>query len=172
MRVSESIVNTSSNINPNSRPPPPQPEPAAPSTGDDTTNEAGNDVPEPMAPLQTHHTHISEHVCNILWALLLSLKLSHNKKIEAKNLVRVDKDTNHQINPINFPDPGSPQASIISLTEEDKANLCNPSIVHELFDLMPQYIISWLTAEDVHTKELKRKHDESLKDLVKGCKPF
>ncbi|PPQ84092.1 hypothetical protein CVT25_002172 [Psilocybe cyanescens] len=160
------MVDTSGDVNSNGMPPPPQPEPAPPSTSDDTTNEARNNVPEPMPPLWTHRTHISEHVCNILRALLLSLKLSHNKKIEAKNLARVDKDTNHQIDPTNFPDPGSPQASVISLMEEDEANLRNPLIAHKLFDLMPQYIISWLAAEDARTKELKRKHDESLKDPV------
>ncbi|PPQ87735.1 hypothetical protein CVT25_014420 [Psilocybe cyanescens] len=160
------MVDTSGDVNPNGTPPPPQSEPTPPPTGDDTGTGTRNDVPDPVLPLRNRRTHISEHISGVLRALPLSLKLSRNKKIENENLARVDRDTNHQIDPIAFPEPGSPQASVISLTEEDEANLRNPSIAHKLFDLMPQYIISWLAAEDARVKELKRKHDESLKDPV------
>ncbi|PPQ85204.1 hypothetical protein CVT25_010097 [Psilocybe cyanescens] len=125
--------------------------------------------PPGMLPEMGPRTHISEHACDVLRKLALPLKLSRNKKIETENLVRADKTADHELDPVAHPDPGSPQASVISLTEEDKAQLRVPAIVQKLFDLMPNYIIAWLAPEDAQAKENKRKHDEALKDPLSAA---
>ncbi|PPQ94889.1 hypothetical protein CVT25_004378 [Psilocybe cyanescens] len=95
--------------------------------------------------------------------------LVRNKKIEAENLAQADKSADHELDPVAHPDPGSPQALVISLTEEDEGQLRVPAIVQKLMDYMPNYIIAWLAAEDAQAKENKRKHDKALKDPLSAA---
>ncbi|PPQ93945.1 hypothetical protein CVT25_015825 [Psilocybe cyanescens] len=151
--------------------PPPQHEPdtsAAPS-GNAPQIGTKSDIPGPDVPVRIRRTHISEHACDVLWKLALPLKLVRNKKIEAENLACADKTADHELDPVAHPDPGSPQASVISLMEEDESQLRVPAIVQKLMDCLPNYIIAWLAAEDAQAKDNKRKHDKALKDPLSAA---
>ncbi|PPQ94132.1 hypothetical protein CVT25_007889 [Psilocybe cyanescens] len=150
-------------------PPQHQPDPPSSPTGNAPRVGTKGDIPLPDIPVRARRTHISEHACDVLRKLALPLKLARNKKIEAENLARADKSADHELDPVAHPDPGSPQASVISLTEEDEGQLRVPAIVQKLMDYMPNYIIAWLAAEDAQAKENKRKHDEALKDPLSAA---
>ncbi|KAH9474894.1 hypothetical protein JR316_0013362 [Psilocybe cubensis] len=130
---------------------------------------APSPVPAPPAnPPRAHITRAVPAAYAVLKSLPLPLKLARNKAIVAKNLERITKTANHSLDPAAFPMPGSPEASVISLSPDDEAQLRIPAIAKKYLDKdeIPDYLIAWLSEQDSLAREQKRSiEDSSIKDL-------
>ncbi|EDR06552.1 uncharacterized protein LACBIDRAFT_300090 [Laccaria bicolor S238N-H82] len=102
------------------------------------------------------HTHTSSAIIQMLKNLLLISILQMNKEIEEENAERSRKSFNHASDPTVHKEPGSEQASLISLDEVDLNRFHVPSFVASFPGLIYSKLAKWIADEDIKSK-LKRK---------------
>ena len=117
----------------------------------------------PQQPLlRARRTHKDNLISSLLSKLPLREKLSKNKEIEDENKVRELRTFNHHIDPVAHPEPGSENASFITIDDDDLKDLKDPSIFARFMSVMPDFLLLRITRENRSDKEErdKRKLDE------------
>ncbi|KAF4613590.1 hypothetical protein D9613_007896 [Agrocybe pediades] len=117
------------------------------STVQPPVNAGGPQVPPPVDPNQPGQparvygrTHRDEDTANFLAAQDLRIKLDLNKEIELANHARTMQTIRHRTDPAQYPAPGSPAASFISIPDDDLNDLRIPAVYQAHLDVMPTYI--------------------------------
>ena len=130
-----------------------------------TGNGPPNQIPTLASASRTRRTHCNPTVIQKLKDLPLFNKLQKNKEIETENLARSLKDLNHNMDPAKYPDPGSEQASLITIDTADKQRLKLPSFSALFQTVIPSYLARWLADEELkeRSEKEKRRRDDTPK---------
>jgi len=130
----------------------------------ETLNESSQTLATPVT--DSSHvpcTHTLPAITQMLKNLPLLSILQMNKGIEEKNVERSRKTFNHSFDPVVHTQPGSNEASLISL---DKANLNRfrvPSFMASFPNLIYSKLAKWIADEEIKEKKLKRKPTDDPK---------
>ena len=118
--------------------------------------------PPQEAPPRARRTHKDVFISSLLSKLSLRDRLLKNKEIEEQNKDRDLKSYNHRLDPDSYPDPGSENASFITIDEVDMKDLKDPSILARFMNVVPDFLLLRITREMRAEKEEreKRKLDE------------
>ena len=124
-----------------------------------------NQIPILASPPRTRRTHCNPTIIPKLEGLPLFNRLQKNKEIETENLARSFRDLNHSMDPAKYPDPGSEQASLITIETADKQRLKLPSFSTIFQSVIPPYLARWLANEELkeRSEKDKRKRDDTLR---------
>ena len=127
-----------------------------------TGNEPPNQIPTSVSASRTRRTHCNQTIIQKLKDLPLFNKLQKNKEIETENLARSLKDLNHSMDPAKYPDPGSEQASLITIDTADKQRLKLPSFSALFQTVIPSNLVRWLADKELkeHSEKEKRRQDD------------
>jgi len=130
-----------------------------------------NQILIPAPPPRTRHTHCNPTIIQKLKDLPLFNRLQKNKEIESENLARSLRDLNHSMDPAKYPDPGSEQASLITIETADKHRLKLPSFSAIFQSVIPSYLARWLADEELKewSEKDKRKRDNTLRTHEDTC---
>ena len=111
---------------------------------------------------RARRTHKDDFISSLLSKLSLRKKLSKNKEIEDQYKNRDLKSYNHHMDPVAHPEPGSENASFITIDEADVRYLKDPSILARFLNIIPDYLLLRITRETRAEKEdhEKRRLDE------------
>jgi hypothetical protein len=118
-----------------------------PGSGDDTgppqidKQQQQQQVP----PLRTCRTHVSQDAIVLCKTLPLYNKLKVKKKIELENIGWMNKSIHHAFNSVNYLTVGSDVASLITIIEEELADLLDDSICNCYKDVLPISIVKWIS---------------------------
>ena len=116
-------------------------------------------VPPPRVP----RTHTSLAITQMLKNLPLLSILQMNKEIEEKNAERSRKTFNHTFDPTVHTEPGSDEASLISLDDADLNRFRVPSFAASFPNLIYSKLAKWIADEEIKEKKLKRKPTDDTK---------
>ncbi|KAF9043904.1 hypothetical protein BJ165DRAFT_1321649, partial [Panaeolus papilionaceus] len=101
----------------------------------------------PPPPARIHRTHTSDAVTAALNSLSFAEKLKFNKGVEDANNVRALQTINNARNPAAHPNPGSPAASFIELSEDDLHTLLIPGSADALKAHFTDSVSLWLSQQ-------------------------
>ena len=128
---------------------------------DNLAQQPQNPIPEVNVQNQqqprVRRTHKNDFISSLLSKLSLHEKLSKNKEIEDQNKDRVQKNYNHHIDPVLYPDTGSETASFITIDEADLRDLKDPSIMTRFYNSVPDYLLLRINREAREEKEEREK---------------
>jgi hypothetical protein len=112
--------------------------------GDAPPQNPPGDEPQPP-PLRIRRTHVSQEAITLFKTLPLYNKLEINKKIELENIGRMNKSIHHALDAVNYPTAGSDAASLITVVDEELADLLDDSIRERYKDILPISIVKWIS---------------------------
>jgi hypothetical protein len=133
------------------------------------TTESSQTVATPISdssalPPRVPRTHKSPAIAQMLKNLPLISILQMNKDIEEKNAERSRKTFNHASDPTVHTEPGSDEASLISLDDVDLNRFHVPSFAASFPSLIYSKLAKWIADEEIKEKlKLKRKPADELK---------
>ena len=135
---------------------------------EDPVNQPGDNVVPVAQPLQDNHrvrvrcTHKDDIISSLLGKLSFHDKLFKNKEIKDQNKNRELKNYNHYLDPIAHPEPGSENASFITIDDAEVKDLKDPSILTRFSNFVPDFLLIHITWEVRDEKEErdKRKLEE------------
>jgi hypothetical protein len=109
-------------------------------------------------------THTSPAIIQMLKNLPLISILQMNKDIEIKNAERSLKTFHHTSDPTAYLEPGSDEASLISLEDTDLNHFRIPSFAASFPNLIYSWLAKWIADEEIKDKlKLKRKTADKSK---------
>ncbi|KIM41793.1 hypothetical protein M413DRAFT_71166 [Hebeloma cylindrosporum] len=120
---------------------------------------------DPQAP-RPPRTHTSPTIIKMLKSMSLASILQKNKKIEAENDARALKALEHEQDPVAHPDPGSEQASLITIEAEDFNRLRIPSFLTSFRDWIYPSLAKLLADEELKDREEKQKRKTPSDDKL------
>ena len=124
-------------------------------------------VASPRVP----RTHTSPAIIKMLKNLPLVSILHMNKEIEDKNALRSRKTFNHISDPTVHSEPGSDEASLVSLDEADLNRFRIPSFAASFPNLIYAKLAKWIADEEIKDKQkLKRKTNDDAKPSAEEAK--
>ena len=136
-----------------------------PTPAGNSGNRPPNQIPILASPPCTCHTHCNPTIIQKLKDLPLFNRLQKNEEIETENLARSLRDLNRSMDPVKYLDPGSGQASLITIETADKQRLKLPSFSTILQSVIPSYLAKWLADEELkeQSEKDKIKRDDTLR---------
>jgi hypothetical protein len=117
-----------------------------------------------ILPVHARKTHILEAISTILKSLPLPARLKRNREIEEQNEARSLLTLRHAQDPVTFPDPGSENASLITIDSSEISFLSSSNALDSLRNIMPFYLIKKLADIKLTTASTSLKHSENLTD--------
>jgi len=130
----------------------------------ETSNESSQTLAMPVTNSScVPRTHTLPTITQMLKNLPLLSILQMNKEIEEKNAERSRKTFNHSFNPVIHTQPGSDEASLISLDDADLNCFHVPSFMASFLNLIYSKLTKWIADEEIKEKKLKRKPTDDLK---------
>jgi hypothetical protein len=121
---------------------------------------AATPVPDARVP----RTHTSPAIIQMLKNLPLVSILQMNKEIEEKNAARSRKTFDHISDPTVHTEPGSDEASLVSLDDADLNRFRIPSFVASFPNLIYAKLAKWIADEEIKDKQKsKRKTADDVK---------
>ena len=100
------------------------------------------------APPRVPRTHTSLAIVQMLKNLPLVSILQMNTEIEKKNAIKSRKTLNHISDPTFYTEPGSDEASLISLNDADLNCFRIPSFTASFPNLIYSKLAKWIADED------------------------
>jgi len=130
----------------------------------ETSNESSQTLAMPVTDSsRVPRTHTSPAITQMLKNLPLLSILQMNKEIEEKNAERSLKTFNHSFDPVVHTQPGSDEASLISLDDADLNRFHVPSFMASFPNLIYSKLAKWIADEEIKEKKLKRKLTDNPK---------
>ena len=114
------------------------------------------------SPPPVRRTHATVTIMKALKALPLNVKLQCNKLIEEQNADRTQRTLDHAYDPANHPNPGSEQASMITIDTNDMHILRSSTVLDSLKAIVPFYLLQRLALLD---KSKRKQPEDTVADL-------